>query len=158
MVILPNYQWVNRQINMQCEIVFGWIHILHIFHFHHFMDVVAYFWFHWIRFCNGYFFPHHITLRHVLPHLHRKIMGRESVYSNQWTHNESRSYSSVCESKNWVILKCHYERIAVIRVAGTNANFRREFLSCSIFVCHYMHHFLHSWYKTLSNKIQQKTH
>jgi hypothetical protein len=59
------------------------------------------------------------------------MMGGGIAYSNRRKVKETSS-SSMGESKNPNFLKCHCEKIAIIRVAQIVANFGREFFSCPL--------------------------
>ena len=58
------------------------------------------------------------------------MMGGGFGYTNQRKMKETKSFPSMGESMNIVTLKCPYERIYVVRIAGTYSNFDREFFSC----------------------------
>ncbi|KEH33983.1 hypothetical protein MTR_3g056565 [Medicago truncatula] len=51
-------------------------------------------------------------------------------YTNQRKMKETKSSPSMDESMNIITLKCHGERVSVVRVAGIESIFRREFFSC----------------------------
>jgi hypothetical protein len=58
------------------------------------------------------------------------MMGGGFGYTNQRKMKETTSSHSMGESMNIITLKCHCEQVSVIRVAGTENNFGREFFSC----------------------------
>ncbi|AET03285.1 GRF zinc finger protein [Medicago truncatula] len=57
-------------------------------------------------------------------------MGGGFGYTNQRKMKETKSSHSMGESMNLITLKSHCERASVVRVAGTEYNFGREFFSC----------------------------